>query len=126
MSVIQPAPVVDRQLAELLGGERDPVEGVSNAHEFEFDPAVHTATVEQLLEFGRLVRLGCGHFKRTKALLRTGCPRCGEMIRAGWDFDGFRRLGLPDDFSWPSDPLRTLHERESVENNGSYDPNGVR
>ena len=45
-----------------------------------------------LLKAGRVVKLACGHFTLTKALRKAGCPRCGEMVRAGYDYDGFRRL----------------------------------
>lgn len=111
-------------LAELLKNERDPVEDIkeSAAKEFAFEAAIHTPTVEDLLKRGRLVRLACGHFKITKALRRAACGRCGEMIRSGWDHDGFRRLGEEDTFSWPDDPLRRLHEPEERDSGARFDP----
>lgn len=116
------APVVDPVLAELLKGEPDPIEALTSATEFQFDPVLQTRTAEELLSRGRVVRLACGHFKMTKALRRTGCPRCGEMIRSGWDHDSFRRLGAPDTFSWPDDPMRRLHEPQEVEVQTRFDP----
>ena len=119
-----PAPVVDARLAAVLAHEHDPVEVLEDALAFAFEHAVHTATVEELLERGRLVSLGCGHFKLTKALNRAACARCGEMIRSGWDYDGFRRLGAPDTFSWPGDPLRSIHEPVALDRGSRYDPTG--
>lgn len=121
-----PAPVVDALLAALMADQGNPVESVSSASQFDFDPTLSAASVDQLLARGRIVRLACGHFKMTKALGRTGCPRCGEMIRAGWDHDGFRRLGNADTFSWPDDPLRLLHERQNGEHSGHFDPTNPR
>lgn len=58
----------------------------------------------------RIVILECGHYALTRSLHRAACPRCGEMIRGGYDYDGFRRLGNPDTFDWPGDPLIALNE----------------
>ena len=58
---------------------------------------------------GRLVQLACGHFVVTKAIKKCGCARCGEMIRSGWDYDGFRNLGMRDEFVWADDPFAILH-----------------
>jgi hypothetical protein len=107
-----PAPVVNPSLANLLKHEPDPVEALAT------DQALPkliwmAGTAKLLASRGRIVRLECGHFKVTKALHRTGCLRCGEMIRACWDHDAFRRLGAEDTFSWPDDPLRILHENTS-------------
>ena len=121
-----PAPVVDALLAEMMVAHADPVESINNAREFDFDPTLNTASVDQLLTRGRIVRLACGHFKTSKALVRTGCNRCGEMIRAGWDHDGFRRLGIADTFSWPDDPLRKLHERQNDGHSAHLDPTNFR
>jgi hypothetical protein len=122
------APVVDDRLAELLRNEPDPLENLVSiqAQEFDFDPFLHTQTPEQLLFRGRLVRLECGHFKITKAMRRSACPRCGEMLRSGWDHDGFRRLGIADTFSWPGDPLRQLHEQPQAEQMARFDPTNPR
>ncbi len=54
--------------------------------------------------------LECGHYVLSRALHRAPCQRCGEMIRSGYDHDGFRRLGMPDKFHWPEDPLLELNE----------------
>ncbi len=116
------APIVNAELAKWLGREPDPIEPLHHAQEFEFDHLVHTRTVESLLKHGRLVRLACRHFRLTKALHRTGCSRCGEMIRAGWDYQGFRELGNPDTFSWPGDPLRQLHEAPETDGLAKFDP----
>lgn len=58
----------------------------------------------------RPVVLECGHLTLTRAMLRAKCRRCGQMIRTGYDYDAFRNHGVPDDFSWPEDPLRLAHE----------------
>ena len=58
----------------------------------------------------RIVILECGHYALTRSLRRAACPRCGEMLRSGYDYDGFRRLGNLDAFDWPGDPLVALNE----------------
>lgn len=58
----------------------------------------------------RIVALECGHYVLSMSLHRAACHRCGEMIRSGYDHDGFRRLGMPDEFSWPQDPLLEINE----------------
>jgi hypothetical protein len=115
-----PAPVVNQSLAELLKHEPNPVELLASDQALPKLIAI-TGTANLLTSRGRMVRLECGHFQVTKALYRTGCQRCGEMIRAGWDHDAFRRLGAEDTFSWPGDPLRVLHEYSS-EVGARYDP----
>ena len=107
------APIVNPELAELLGREPDPTEALS---EDQRTAQLCTAMVWKTgnhpdLKRGRLVALACGHYTLTKAIHRARCRRCGEMIRAGYDYDAFRNLGAADTFSWPLDPLRTLHER---------------
>lgn len=108
---VRPAPLVDKVLAGLLANEPNPLE----------DLAVDQASAKgvwgigiaqaDLLKQGRVVRLACGHYTVSKGLYKARCPRCGEMIRAGYDYDAFRRLGRPDEFSWPDDPFRTAHEK---------------
>lgn len=62
----------------------------------------------------RPVLLACGHFTLTRSLTSARCPRCGEMIRAGYDYDGFRNRAHPDTFSWPQDPFIGVHERDEA------------
>ncbi|KWW32409.1 MULTISPECIES: hypothetical protein [Cupriavidus] len=110
------APIVDRFLADLLAGEPDPVELLveDQTHAMAWKMG---QCQDAMMKHGRLVALSCGHFTMTKALHRAKCRRCGEMIRAGYDYDAFRNRGESDRFSWPSDPLRPLHERdEAIEN----------
>lgn len=104
----------DQALAELFANEPNPIERLS-LDQSEAISVWHTGTlsVDVLLKHGRLVRLTCGHFVVTKTRHRAGCPRCGEMIRTGWDYDAFRNLGAPDTFTWPGDPLVVLHENQS-------------
>lgn len=112
---IRSAPIVNPMLAELMANERNPVE------EFAADQAsakgvwsVGVAHAD-LLKHGRVVKLACGHYTLTKAIHKAACPRCGEMIRAGYGHDVFRRLGSPDEFSWPDDPFREIHESAESE-----------
>ncbi|WP_321967138.1 RING finger protein [Burkholderia cepacia] len=108
----RPAPVVNQSLANLFANESDPVEPLSsNQSTALFRNAMVWKTGSHPdLKHGRLVALACGHYTITKALHRSKCPRCGAMIRAGYDYDAFRNRGALDDFSWPDDPLRPLHE----------------
>lgn len=103
------APIANALLASALGGERDPVEPLAADQTRAFSAWV-LGTSNVLTPRGRVVELACGHFTVTKALREAACPRCGEMIRSGWDHDGFRRLGNPDTIHWPDDPLHVLHE----------------
>jgi len=105
----EPAPVVDEILAKLFREEPNPFEDLAEDQTAAMDWKTGVAA-ELMLKHGRLVLLTCGHLTVTKALYRARCPRCGEMIRAGYDYDAFRNLGAPDEFSWPGDPLRPLHE----------------
>lgn len=107
-----PAPVVNPMLAKLLGDEPNPVEDLAEDQTAAMAWKTGLAA-ELMLRDGRLVLLTCGQLTLTKAMHRARCPRCGEMIRAGYDYDGFRNLGVPDDFCWPGDPLRVLHEPSS-------------
>ena len=99
----------------LLSRQPDPVEKLASeqqqlkTHSGWF--AEITKRSEHFLKTGkRFVALECGHFVLTRSLHRAACPRCGEMIRSGYDHDGFRRLGMPDEFHWPNDPLSELNE----------------
>lgn len=89
---IRSAPIVNPMLAELMANERNPVE------EFAADQAsakgvwsVGVAHAD-LLKHGRVVKLAYAHYTLTKAIHKAACPRCGEMIRAGYGHDVFRRL----------------------------------
>lgn len=104
-----PAPVVDHLLATLFAGEPNPVEAVA-CDQTAAMPWKAGFNADLMMKRGRLAVLNCGHFALTKALHKVKCRRCGEMIRAGYDYDAFRNLGAPDTFSWPDDPLRALHE----------------
>lgn len=109
---LRAAPVVRQALAELLAGEPNPMEKFAADQASAKGVWVVGLAQMDLLKHGRVVKLDCGHYTLTKALHRAGCPRCGEMIRAGYDHDGFRRLGAPDEFSWPDDPFRAAHESD--------------
>jgi len=111
---MKPAPVVDPFLARLFAEERNPIEALVDDQASAKGVFVVGMAHADLLKAGRVVKLACGHFTLTKALRKAGCPRCGEMIRAGYDHDGFRRLGEPDTFSWPDDPFRAVHELVEV------------
>lgn len=108
-----PAPVVDGRLAELFAGEPNPKEELLGDQSLALTIAL-AGTADILTSHGRLAKLACGHFVITKALNRAGCPRCGEMIRSGYDYDAFRNRGGFDVFSWPGDPLRILHETDEL------------
>ncbi|WP_081068040.1 hypothetical protein [Burkholderia territorii] len=107
------APVANQTLSNLFYNEPDPVEALSeNQGSALFLQAMVWKTGGHPdVTHGRLVALACGHYTVTKALHRAKCRRCGEMIRAGYDYDAFRNLGGRDEFSWPHDPLRSLHEQ---------------
>lgn len=103
----------DHLLASLLANERDPLEAIkldqSEVASGWFVNSVEHA--EHFLKTGkRIARLECGHFTLTEALHRAKCRRCGEMIRSGYDYDGFRNHGLADTFVWPQDPFALVHE----------------
>lgn len=106
------APVVNQKLADLFARESDPVESITadQSSALLLQAMVWKTGGHPDAKRGRLAALACGHYTVTKALNRAKCPRCGEMIRAGYDYDAFRNRGGRDEFSWPSDPLRPLHE----------------
>ncbi|MGF6265219.1 hypothetical protein OKW49_006212 [Paraburkholderia youngii] len=106
------APVVNANLAALLGDEPDPFEALSANQASALAWKWKLGTPPDLLKDGRLVALECGHYLVTKARIRAKCRRCGAMIRAGCDYDAFRNLGGAETFSWPGDPLRPLHETD--------------
>lgn len=101
--------MADNLLRELLRNEPDPFEAVAGDQTAAM-PWKVGFNAELMMRRGRLAVLECGHFVLTKALRKAKCRRCGEMIRAGYDYDAFRNLGAQDTFSWPDDPLRELHE----------------
>lgn len=108
-----PAPIVNPQLAAMLSREPNPLEDlVSDQGQAITAFVFMVGTADTLTKQGRPVVLACGHYAMTKALYKARCPRCGEMIRAGYDYDAFRNLGHPDTFSWPDDPFRELHESD--------------
>lgn len=109
------APIVNPALAALMAGEHDPIEQLAEDQSSAKGVWAFGVASADLLKHGRVVKLACGHFTLTKALHRARCPRCGEMIRAGYDHDAFRRLGEPDGFSWPGDPFREAHEGRDFE-----------
>lgn len=127
MAKPRPAPVVNPLLARLLASERNPVEPLS-ADQVRAVNVWTLGAANVPTWRGRVVELACGHLVVTRALRESGCPRCGEMIRAGWDYDGFRRLGGPDTFHWPDDPFRVHHEGERGpgEHGGRFDPTDPR
>lgn len=98
----------------LMSKQPDPVERLAadqaQAQSVWFTGAAGGMTDLFLKAGKRLVALECGHYAITRALSRAKCRRCGEMIRAGWDYDAFRNHSAPDTFSWANDPLRELHE----------------
>lgn len=103
------APVVNQRLADALKDQPNPMERFAlNQGKAQL---LWSRSAETLIKKGRPVVLDCGHLTITKALNRAACPRCGEMIRAGFDYDGFRHHGYFDDFNWPEDPLRQVHEQ---------------
>lgn len=108
------APVVNPALAKLLANEPNPVEALAADQASAKGLWAIGIAQADFLKHGRVVRLTCGHFKSTKATSKAQCPRCCEMIRAGYDHDAFRRLGAEDAFSWPEDPFLSIHERDSV------------
>ncbi len=120
--------MTDDVLRELLRKQPDPVENLAPDQRQVFSGwLVHIEALSaRFLATGkRIVVLDCGHFVLTKALHRAGCPRCGEMIRSGYDHDGFRRLGMPDQFAWPDDPLGALNEGSREDGGGTITRAGV-
>lgn len=104
------APIVDAVLAEASRGTPNPVEPLRE----DQGMAIFYTTIANAKghdQKGRLAHLLCGHFVFTKATRRAKCPRCGEMIRAGYDYAAFRKGEAFDEFSWPDDPLGSIHNR---------------
>lgn len=111
--MVEKAPVVDPVLADIMKSEKDPFEKIdmdTPSSKGIWTMGVIPVENYDILKHGRPARLECGHFTMTKALKRAQCPRCGEMIRAGYDYDSFRHHGAPDEFSWPGDPFQLIHE----------------
>lgn len=105
-----PAPVVDSVLAEILANRPNPLENLMADQGLPLFINALSNADKNIIEVGRIARLECGHFVMTKAVVSARCPRCGEMIRAGYDYEGFRRQHQFDEFHWPDDPLRKLNE----------------
>ena len=104
---------MDNILRQLLQGQCNPIESLDPDQSLCYSGWLTNqglVAADYVRTGKRLVALACGHYTMTKALHRAACPRCGEMIRSGYDYDGFRRLGMRDQFSWPDDPLRVLNE----------------
>lgn len=102
------------EFLHLMHKQHDPVERLA-ADQGQVQSVWFTGTAQGMtalfLKTGkRLVALECGHYTITRALNRAKCRRCGEMIRAGWDYDAFRNHNAPDTFSWINDPLGEIHE----------------
>ena len=92
------AVIIDETLARLFVKNPNPTEKLSHDQRmalylFSISGAFLTC------RSGRLVQLECRHYKITRATKRTGCPRCGAMIRAGYDYDAFRNLEHLDTFN---------------------------
>jgi hypothetical protein len=107
----------DRLLSELLRNEPNPIEKLANEQlQLQAIGSWFTDVPKWTAHFmktgQRIVALECGHYVLSKSLRRAACSRCGEMIRSGYDYDGFRRLGIADNFHWPDDPLFALNEGE--------------
>lgn len=107
---ITAAPVVDEYLATIMAAEPDPVEALALDQATTKGVWTIGPIVPDPIKHGRVVKLACGHYTLSRARFRARCQRCGQMIRAGYDHDGYRRLGIPDRFSWPDDPFRHVHE----------------
>lgn len=87
------APVVNPSLAKLLANEPNPVEALAADQASAKGLWAIGVAQADFLKHGRVVRLSCGHFTSTKATSKAQCPRCGEMIRAGYDHDAFHQAG---------------------------------
>jgi hypothetical protein len=121
----QPAPVVDAKLARFFACHPNPLK-LFHEHQpsARFLSSLDRMVLVQLSTGqGRLVRLACGHFTVTKVFREAPCPRCGEMIRAGYAYTTFHEKLTPDEFSWPGDPLLSLHEQGTV---GELSPDAQR
>jgi len=104
---------MDEVLRQLLQDDRNPIERIAPDQSRCWSgwfTNQETLAAHYLKTGKRLVVLACGHYTLTAALQRAACPRCGEMIRSGYDYDGFRWRGVRDGFSWANDPLRSFNE----------------
>ena len=106
------APIVDHLLSKYLEAAPNPMEPLREDQGLAIFFYTISCTKERRPK--RLAQLLCGHFVYTKATRRSACPRCGEMIRAGYDYDGFRNHEMTDEFLWPGDPLGEIHNRGSA------------
>lgn len=102
------APIVDESLASLFKDMSNPREKVCADQGMAIFLDALSGNFKRR-KSGHLVQLECGHFVVTRAVNKTGCYRCGAMIRAGYDYDKFRNLNGSDDFEWPSDPLKSIN-----------------
>lgn len=101
----------DAILRELLRNAPNPVEKFAPEQSQAHSSWLNALSQRRFIETGqRIVKLECGHHVLSRSLYRAACKRCGEMIRSGYDHDGFRRLGEKDEFHWPEDPLGALNE----------------
>ena len=88
--------MLDETLRELMSRAPNPVEALACEQEqlkihSGWFADVATQAAHFLKTGTRIVALSCGHYVLSKALHRAACPRCGEMIRSGYDYVGFRR-----------------------------------
>jgi hypothetical protein len=103
------APIVDDVLAEMLRNVPNPVEDIV----LDQGKAIFLTMLHKLSGSNpsyRLVELTCGHYTKTRLKKSAPCQRCGEMIRAGYDYEAFKNRGALNRFVWPGDPLRMIHE----------------
>lgn len=108
------APVVDETLARLFRDHPNPRERIRADQGMAIFLGIMTGLSTKLLakRSGHLAQLECGHYKVTHAINSTGCPRCGAMIRAGYDYDRFRNIDHHDTFVWPTDPLKCVNHHD--------------
>lgn len=106
----RPAPIVDDVLANILRRRPNPVEKLMQDQGLSIFLQALSHANDNIIEKGRIARLECGHFVITKGVTAARCARCGEMIRSGYDYEGFRQQLKPDEFNWPDDPLRELNQ----------------
>ncbi len=101
----------DAILRELLRNAPNPVKKLAPEQLQAQGQWLAALSRQRFIETGeRIVKLECGHYVLSRSLHKAACKRCGEMIRSGYDHDGFRRLGVKDEFHWPEDPLRAINE----------------
>ena len=107
--------MADSVLVELMRGHPNPIERLAGPEAqlktySGWFAGISERTARFLRTGHRIAVLECGHYVLTRSLHRATCQRCGEMIRSGYDHDGFRKLAMPDEFKWAGDPLRELNE----------------